>query len=440
MTAAPGRIDALVTGRGLPALLSALDLAEVGLRVVVSGGASETLASPERDPEGLIAALLLERIAAPIEGAGSGPDAALLPRRTTPPPPHLVDRGGSWSPQPIPAVLGVPAVPLAAESLRLLGAGGALRAYLDRVSPLLTIGKTASFGELVRKRLGRAVVERSVAPLIRERYGVPAEEVEAAIAAPGLNEALSRTGSLSAAALAYSERSAAREARVEPAGGWAGLAEALSRRLELYGVDFLGEPPRSVARAGTAWAVELGDGRRFETRSLVLDLGREPEVEAAFGLAAELLPDRVRAVSEIEIDVSPAGVGGLPPAAVGVRVVDACALRIDLDAGRAVLSGPATPRSECRRIDPTVAAKALEASGIAPVAGAEWRSEGFRAAPYATVRERDAAADRLIRASIDDPELLPVGRLLHGDDLGAAIASAHERTVALRRELLGLGG
>src|SRR5690606_15064284 len=137
-------------------------------------------------------------------------------------------------PQSHPTVLGIPTVPLAAENLRLLGSGGATRAYMDRVTPLLTVGKTRSLGVLVNRRLGRKARERLVEPQVRERFGVAADDVDVAVAAPGLNEALSRAGSLSAAALAYLERFEASETMIEPADGWDALVRATLGRLESY--------------------------------------------------------------------------------------------------------------------------------------------------------------------------------------------------------------
>ncbi|MBN9613262.1 MAG: hypothetical protein J0H64_07360, partial [Actinobacteria bacterium] len=133
--------DALVIGHGLPALLTALDLAEVGLSVVVVGNGEDLPRGFELDPDGVLAAAL-RRVAAPLDGASDVPEAAASPSFASERAPLLLDPAGAWAEQAEPAVLGIPAVPLAERTLRLLGTAGAIRAYRDRIAPLLTIGKT----------------------------------------------------------------------------------------------------------------------------------------------------------------------------------------------------------------------------------------------------------------------------------------------------------
>src|SRR5690606_30153615 len=82
---------------------------------------------------------------------------------------------------------------------RIIGWGGAWRAYLDRLRPPLTIGQQRNLGALVRGRMGERVVDRLVAPLTAGRHGLTPDEVDVEIAAPGLNSALTRTGSLAGA-------------------------------------------------------------------------------------------------------------------------------------------------------------------------------------------------------------------------------------------------
>lgn len=432
-------IDALVIGRSLPGLLAALELAEVGLRVAVAGGPLELPEGPERDAEGSVSALLT-RIATPIDPDAPGAVAhpAALPREVVPPTPRLLDRAGRWAPQPTPSVLGIPAVPLAAEVLRLLGTGGALRAFVDRFTPLLTIGKTRSFGQLVRRRLGDRACEVLVEPLVRERYGVAADEVDVAVAAPGLSETLSRAGSLTAAALAYSERNAAREAGVEPAEGWKALASALTARLSLYGVEMLGPAALDAEWDGERWHVAIdGDSSPTEARALVLDPhgARTSELRALLrerGLA----PSRLRIYAEIDIH-RPDDLGE----AVGVRQVGDWALRIVPSAtgGKAFLSGPSCASSDTPPVEPD--RRELEAlaqaAGIRPVADAGWRLR-VGAAPPPTLDERHRAADALSVAVVEEPELLPVGSALHGAELSAALLAARDGATALRRRLLGL--
>ena len=162
-------IDAVVTGRSLPALQTALNLAEVGLKVVVLGGGTAEASKPwaERDPDGVIRAFA-KRIASAVDQAPA--EEAVAARLVELPvsSPMLL-QGAQWLPQAEPNVLGVPAVPLAAKTSAALGSGGAFRAYLDRVTPLLTVGKTRMLGALVQKRMGAKVRERLVDPQVFER-------------------------------------------------------------------------------------------------------------------------------------------------------------------------------------------------------------------------------------------------------------------------------
>ncbi|MFT4231552.1 MAG: hypothetical protein QM606_02070 [Leucobacter sp.] len=236
-------VDAYVLGDGLPELAAALELAEVGLSVRVGVPEQPSPAwrrLPDRgtpDPDGALRDLL-DHVSAPLAADASAAEHPAGPVAVPPSPVLLRDASGEWAPQPTPAVLGIPAVPLSSRALALLGRGGATRAYLDRVKPVLTIGDARALGGLVRARLGRAALERLVEPLVHERFGLPADEVEVAIAVPGLNGALTRAGSLSGAAFALVERDVARETRIAPPGGWPALREALLDRLALYGVEF----------------------------------------------------------------------------------------------------------------------------------------------------------------------------------------------------------
>lgn len=452
--------DALVTGRSLPALLVALDLAEVGLRVAVAGGPFDLPFGPERDAEGAVAEFL-ERSAAPIDPQAdaehrcesAAAHAAAAPRRVASVAPWLLDRAGRWAPQSRPAMLGIPAVPLAQENLRLLGGGGASRAYLDRVKPLLTIGKTRMLGELVRRRLGRAALERLVDPLVRERYGVGPAEVEAAVATPGLNEALSRAGSLTAAVLACSERHELREIGIEPEGGWAACSDVIAARLAHYGVELLGEPATGIRRDGTSglWRAEsAGRAAGLSARALVLDAGDAPfpaHLDAAG--YPELMPSEVRVYAEIDISADVAhGVHGLADDAAGVRTIEGWTLRLSPSAGGvrvARLTSPvvftpgelAEAEAGAGTDDAGWNARLAEA-GCAAMPGATWR-RGRIAAPFASLDQRHRAEERVAAASAAAAgSLLPVGRALAGDDLSAALAAAHRGGIELRRRLLGL--
>jgi hypothetical protein len=80
---------------------------------------------------------------------------------------------------------------------------------------------------------------------------------------------------------------------------------------------------------------------------------------------------------------------------------------------------------------------ALRAAGLEISEGAVWLA-GLEAAPHATLEQRHRVDDALAAIAEAEEPLLPVGRELHGGDLGAALDSAHRGSVELRRRLLGL--
>lgn len=458
-------VDVYMLGNGLPELAAALELAEVGLAVRVGIPDREGVLDREgrgdarddldyrgvRDPDGALRGFL-DHVAAPLSD-GERPAEAAQPVSEPPVPVLLRGAKGDWAPQPTPAVLGIPAVPVSSRALALLGGGAALRAYLDRIRPVLTIGKTHALGALVRSRLGRAAQERLVEPLVRERFGVSADEVDVAIAAPGLNEALTVAGSLSGAALAYSERDVARETRVAPSGGWAALRAALLERLVLYGVAFAESPVNEVRRGDAVsdeWVLAEGEGS-VPARALVLGAdGRDPAAvgpELAEALT-ELLPRRWRTEggATVEDPDLPAEHADLP-AVQTVVLADGEPWSVRVErVGEAYLARVAGPVLNGDRGGAEVGnararvREALEAAALRPVASAEPAVESASAhvAPYVSVEQRDADAERLDGLRSAMPDLLPVGTALHGGALAPAIADARRAAVLLRRRLTGI--
>lgn len=457
-------IDAIVTGQSLPALQSALDLAEVGLKVAVLTPEKSDSFEPsaERDPEGSIAEFIT-RIAEAIEQAdrqpasnqGAGPSV----RRELPTLPLLYKRG-EWLEQSSPAVLGVPAVPLASENIALLGTAGSFRAYLDRIIPLLTIGKTQFFGQLVRTRMGAKLREGLVDPQVFERFGAVADEVEVAIAAPGLNEALSRSGALSSAVLAYSDRNVARETRVSPAQGPAGFHRAIIQRLELYGVEVHESHLVSVESQEEGWVAQLGDGSSLRSRTLIVDLDRSPVANPAVRELVEgIMPSHARVHAVIDMELP----AWLTEGMTAVALIDDWSVFYESIFGSEYpIDGAELSRSHGRigRVRAASRVGNLEelthvlgriaqtkrlplssdAPGFGPSRDALVHSASLAAAPFLTVADRTEAVAAIAQKELDFPTLLSVGRTLHGDDQGAALASAHKATVRLRRRLLGLEG
>lgn len=253
----------VVVGGGIAGLVAARECAKVGLRVTVLeasgvfGGVvrsaevggmtldvgAESFATRGGVVRGLLAELGLEdHIVAPNP---AGAWVAGLP-------------GGAAAPLPKGGVLGIPANPFAPDVRRVIGWGGVWRAYVDRVRPPLTIGHEHSLGRLVRSRMGARVLDRLVAPVTSGVYSARPDDIDVDLAAPGLNAALTRIGSLQGAVAELHARRAATRPADAPAsdvpvpkngapapggaveglaGGMSRLTDALVARLGELGAD-----------------------------------------------------------------------------------------------------------------------------------------------------------------------------------------------------------
>lgn len=152
-------------------------------------------------------------------------------------------RHGSRSvPLPKAGLLGIPSSPLAKDVVAAIGWPGALRAYLDRLMPVLKIGKERRLGTLVRKRMGGRVLELLVAPVATGVYSAAPDDLDVEVVAPGLNSALTRLGSLSGAVGELRSASKAGSAVGGIRGGMWRLPEALAADIEARG---------GIVRSGT---------------------------------------------------------------------------------------------------------------------------------------------------------------------------------------------
>ncbi len=273
--------DVIVIGGGVAGLVAARECAHIGLSVTILeatdalGGAvaSHDVAGLTLDSGAESFALRGGTVAEFVAGLG------LIDEVVAPNPAgawlHLpADRssrvsasgssGGFVSvPLPNAGVLGIPGSPLAADVRHVIGWSGAWRAYVDRLMPVLKIGREHSLGDLVLKRMGRRVLERLVEPVASGVYSASAADLEVDVVAPGLNAALTTTGSLSGAVSALRAAAPAGSAVGGFRGGMSRLVVALVTDLEHFGVEIVtGTRVEGLAAEGSddypIWTVTLG--------------------------------------------------------------------------------------------------------------------------------------------------------------------------------------
>jgi protoporphyrinogen/coproporphyrinogen III oxidase len=152
-------------------------------------------------------------------------------------PAWLYREDGTAQQLPATSLLGIPGVPLAADVIASIGTAAAMRAQVDVVLPATVGATSATLGELVRRRMGAAVVEKLVDPIVRGVHSTRADDLPLDRANPGLRDALLREGSLSHAVLSIRDRAAAGSQVGGIRGGMARLVDELTADLELFGVD-----------------------------------------------------------------------------------------------------------------------------------------------------------------------------------------------------------
>lgn len=290
----PERFDHVVVGGGMAGLVLARRLAMAGRRVVlleasdrlggqvrrvdVAGIAVDAGAESFATRGGVVARLATEiglgdEIVAPVES-----------------PAWLYRADGSAIALPATSLLGIPGVPLAADVIASIGRRAAMRAELDVLMPATVGAQNATLGALVRRRMGDAVLEGLVDPVVRGVHSTRADDLPLDRAHPGLRSALLREGSLSHAVLSLRERAAAGSQVGGVRGGMARLVKALASDLELFGVDVrLGArvdigsaEPDGVAGVGGAVTLAAAPATDADRRvSIVVLAVDQPALDAA---------------------------------------------------------------------------------------------------------------------------------------------------------------
>ncbi|MGL3805030.1 protoporphyrinogen/coproporphyrinogen oxidase [Paeniglutamicibacter sp. R2-26] len=156
-------------------------------------------------------------------------------------------RGGEAMAQPLPAtgILGIPGDPWAEEVRSAVGRAGALRAAADLITPVskkLLEGEL-SLGALVRSRMGTAVLENLVTPVVSGVHSADPDTLDVDAVAPGLRAAVLKHGSLAKAVAAMRAAAPAGSAVASVSGGMHRLTAALLEDLRAAYVVLLPSTP-----------------------------------------------------------------------------------------------------------------------------------------------------------------------------------------------------
>lgn len=150
----------------------------------------------------------------------------------------LQPAAGSARPLPATSLLGIPGSPVAEDVIAVLGTGVALRAFVrDAMLPGTVGAKSATLGELVRRRMGEEVLERLVAPVVHGVHSASPDDLDLDRVAPHLRASLRREGSLARAVRSLRASAPAGSAVAGIRGGIARIVDELVADLERFGAD-----------------------------------------------------------------------------------------------------------------------------------------------------------------------------------------------------------
>nr|WP_237739419.1 FAD-dependent oxidoreductase [Microbacterium yannicii] len=435
MTGAPEPLDELVAharqtrvvviGGGIAGLVAAWECAKVGMSVTVVE-ASDRLGGVIGSAE--VAGLRLETGVTCWSTRGGVvrrlvedviPDAVIVRPREDQEWIAGLPRGAA-APLPREQVLSIPANPWDESVRRIIGWGGAWRAYVDRLRPPLTIGSQRSLGRLVRSRMGARVLDRLVAPIIVDRFGLDPDDVDVDLAAPGLNPALTRTGSLGGAVADLRLKAGSGPSIEGLDGGMLQLVDALREKLVERGARILtGTRVTALERADPHWAVELSVARGTAPAASRSANAQDPPLEQSGGREAG-------AQGAVPAAIDPAYPQELTPEQSGGREAGA------QGAARAAID-PANPQPPTPEAGPLVAdavviatdegaARALLADLLGDLPGDRLESAAGDARAAATPA---GIAREVVTLVVDAPELDAAPRGVH---VHAVPSSTHRAT------------
>ena len=235
----PEPVETLVIGAGIAGLVLARELVLQGHSVRVleaSDRAGGQLASVELDglrldsgaeafaTRGATVREYLERLGLA--------DRIIAPRDA---PAWLHAADGQTVPLPAVSLLGIPAAPLAADVVAVVGRRGAWRGLLDALLPGPVGSRLPTVGALVRRRMGDAILEKLVAPVVEGIHSTHPDNLPVS-AVPGLVHHLLRENSLGRAVARMRIDAPAGSLVASLDGGMATLVDALLAELDRFGV------------------------------------------------------------------------------------------------------------------------------------------------------------------------------------------------------------
>ena len=437
------RWDALVIGGGIAGLTAAWDLVRAGLRPLLIEARGYTGGLVAAGPIGG-ARMDLGAEGFVVRGQAATSMLAELGLRTAAPHgrprlflPPLTSGAGGGSPQwvlhrfPDNAYLGIPADPLAADVVAMIGPGAAHRAAQDADLPG-TVGTgpedPADLASFVTARMGAGVLERLVRPIVAGIHSADPADLAADVVMPGLRRATAELGSLSAAVAAVLERRRARQdgaggrsvdAAVE--GGLFRLTDALREAIEAGGGSVRTRTGAQWLRPGggqdcadweapAAWRVGIAPTRR----------GPTPSDEPVPDGAQEVVPtDRVILACSAGAALRLLrGIPGLPASATELTVpVGAPIARFTLVARAPELSGE--PVGSGLLVAPADPADPAEPAAVAASAGTVAPDGAEPGGGSASVVACPVRAKALSHLSAKWPWVGAELRALHGPDVHA---------------------
>jgi oxygen-dependent protoporphyrinogen oxidase len=234
---------------------------------------------------------------------------------------------GSLQPMPARTVMGVPSD--SSQLLGVLSADEVARVELDRQLPGDPPGEDVSVGEWVGRRLGRAVVERLVDPLLGGVYAGRADLLSLAATVPQLPR--DERSALAAAARAVPATPSKSPVFATVTAGLGSLPTTIVEAITARGATVVtGRPVRRLERTTTGWRVVHGptiDEQAIDADAVILAVPAAPAArlltDAAPLAAAELAA--IEAASMAIVTTAwqprdahpPAGSGYLVPAVYG---------------------------------------------------------------------------------------------------------------------------